>query len=735
VKRRSVYARFALRHDGWQIRVVLLAGLCWAGFAQAGALPDFATVKSHHVSSEARLLDLNGELLTELRVDPKIRRLDWIPVERFSPALKSALIASEDKRFYEHAGVDWQAFAGAMWDNLRRSLEGKRPRGASTISMQLVGILDESLRLRGPARTLGQKWDQALEARELEKHWTKAQILEAYLNVVSFRGELAGIGAAARGLFGKDPDGLDIGESAILVALLRGPHAAPTIVGQRACAVAVQLRERTDCHALTDLAVATLSGRYRIDAINLAPQVARKLLRQTGTAVESTLDAPLQRFATESLRRQLDALSGREVRDGAVLVLDNASGDVLAYVGSSGDRSGAPEVDGVTALRQPGSTLKPLLYELAIEKRWLTAASIVDDSPLNLATPVGLYVPQDYDRDFKGPVSVRSALASSLNVPAVRTLTLVGVEAFHDRLRALGFDSLTEAGDFYGYALALGSGDVSLLALTNAFRALANGGEWSGTRMRADDPPGPRKRVMGREASFIVADILSDPAARALTFGLDNPLATRVWSAVKTGTSKDMRDNWCVGFSNRYTVGVWVGNFAGTPMRDVSGISGAAPVWRDIVDFLHTDVPSDPPRPPRNVTARLVRFEPPLEPPRREWFVTGTEIELVEAKPTGSAAMPRIAYPAPGTVIAIDPDIPPARQRVIFVARDGAAAALWALDGTRLPAEGGSAQWPPTPGHHRLVLTDRMGKELDSVEFEVRGAAMSNETEQQRGEQ
>lgn len=706
---------------GWRVALALSA-LVFQAAAQAEAIPSFEAVRARHVSSEAKLLDRNGELLSQVRLDAKVRRLDWVPLDRFSPALQAALIASEDKRFYQHDGVDWQAFAGAMWDNLRRGLEGKRPRGASTLSMQLVGLLDEALRLRGAARTLGQKWDQAREAQELEKRWSKAQILEAYLNVVSFRGELAGIGAAARGLFGKSPDGLDARESAILVALLRGPNAAPQIVGRRACAVARQSARAADCAAIADLAVATLSGRYRIDQPNLAPHVARKLLVQAGTAVWSTLDAPLQRFAAETLRRHLSELAGRNVEDGAVLVLDNASGDVLAYVGSSGDLSGAPEVDGVVALRQAGSTLKPFLYELAIEKRWLTAASVLDDSPVNLATPGGLYVPQNYERDFKGPVSVRNALGSSLNIPAVRTLALIGVAEFHERLRALGFDSLTEAADFYGYALALGSGDVTLSALTNAFRALANGGEWGLSRVLESEATAARKRVMRRDASFIVGDVLADPAARALTFGLDNPLTTRVWSAVKTGTSKDMRDNWCVGFTSRYTVGVWVGNFGGEPMRELSGVTGAAPLWRDIVHYLHGDVPSNPPQTPPGVTTRLVRFEPPLEPPRREWFVSGTEVELVEAKLAVANATPRIAYPVAGTVIALDPDIPLRRQRVVFAARDGSAALRWQLDGTRLPVEGSVAPWQPTPGRHRIVLQDHDGRELDVVEFEVRGS-------------
>ena len=295
-----------------------------------------------------------------------------------------------------------------------------------------------------------------------------------------------------------------------------------------------------------------------MSGLDEAPHLARRLLTRAGTSVRSTLDAPLQRFAAETLRNRLASLSERNVEDGAVIVIDNATGDVLAYVGSSGDLSGAAAVDGAAALRQPGSTLKPFLYGVAIEQRWLTAASLLDDAPLALTTPSGLYVPQNYERDFKGAVSVRSALAASLNVPAVRTLQLVGLERFRQTLQAFGMSSVKHDGEYYGYGLALGGGDTSLLALTNAYRALANAGVWSPAHLqieRGSGDGGDAVRVLSAEASFIVSDILADAAARAATFGLASPLSTRSWAAVKTGTSKGMRDNWAIGYTDRYTVG------------------------------------------------------------------------------------------------------------------------------------------------------------------------------------
>jgi penicillin-binding protein 1C len=305
----------------------------------------------------------------------------------------------------------------------------------------------------------------------------------------------------------------------------------------------------------------------------------------------------------------------------------------------------------------------------------------------------------------------------------VRTLELVGVARVHDDLLALGLSTLTQQPDYYGAALALGGADVTLLALTNAYRALANGGVWSGTRMRADAQAAAPRRVFGEGAAYVVADILSDRGARAATFGIDNPLATRVWSAAKTGTSKDMRDNWCVGFTERFTVGVWVGNFSGAPMHDVSGITGAAPVFRELVHYLHRDLPSRAPARPASVVIAKTAFDPPLEPPRGEAFLRGTVQTIVRA--TGSRdeaaqSTPRIRYPAEDTVIALDPDVPMAHQRVAFVASPVVAGLRWRVDGAFLEREGARVLWTPARGRHRVTLEDEAGSPLSAVSIEVR---------------
>ena len=585
--------------------------------------------------------------------------------------------------------------------------------------MQLAALLDPTLAAARNGRTLAQKWRQARAARAIEQRWTKSQILEAYLNLVSFRGELEGAHAAARGLFDKHPSGLDAAEARLLAALVGAPNAAPRAVARRACAIERLSPDADACMRLERVAAIALAGRTPIRApFDAAPHLARALLDRPGARVATTLDAGLQRFARDALQRHLLALADRNVADGAVLVLENSTGDVLAYVASSGDLSDSGEVDGITARRQAGSTLKPFLYELAIERRWLTAASILDDSPLHVTTPVGLYVPQNYDRDFKGAVSLRTALASSLNVPAVRTLLLAGYESFHERLRALGFASLTEPADYYGYALALGGADVSLLELANAYRALANGGLWSPVRVVPAANPGEApRRVMDARAAHVVSDILADPGARVPTFGFASPLETRFWAAVKTGTSKDMRDNWAVGYSARYTVGVWVGNFSGEPMWDVSGISGAAPVWNEVVTYLHRDVPSRPEPAPEGVARTVVRFVPPIEPTRAELFLAGTEVATVRLL---DHARPRIAYPGDGSILALDPDIPAARQRVALDATSTRAGLSWTLDGASLGPADKPLLWAPHPGRHEPRLVDASGSVQDIVRFQVR---------------
>ncbi|MGO1767644.1 MAG: penicillin-binding transpeptidase domain-containing protein, partial [Advenella sp.] len=408
---------------------------------------------------------------------------------------------------------------------------------------------------------------------------------------------------------------------------------------------------------------------------------------------------------------------------------------ILAYVGSSGDLATARYVDNVAAMRQAGSTLKPFLYAQALEQRRITAASLIDDSAVNLPTGNGLYVPQNYDKQFGGWVSARTALASSLNIPAVRLLVMVTPDVFHQRLRQLGLP-LLESGDYYGYSLALGSADVTLLSLTNAYRALANGGMYSQVNWGVGAAP-PASRIMGEEAAWLVGDILSDRQARARTFGLDSALSTPFWTAVKTGTSKDMRDNWTVGWSDQYTVGVWVGNSTGASMRQVSGVTGAGPAWHDIMRYLHQRHASQPAVKPAGLTQRNITFENNLEAARTEYFLPGTEMSRVAL--AASAASPVsarmvISSPADGTIIALDPDIPAPNQRLQLLATTPAGTAQttvrWYVDG-RFLSDANPFAWYPVPGSHVIEARDGNDQMQDRVRVNIRGAKLRARLEQQ----
>ena len=673
-------------------------------------LPSYPQARAQFQPSEAWLYDRNHHLLEETRVSFTARRLGWVPLDRIAPTLVSDVVTAEDRHFYYHGGVDYLAVLRAAWAHHAGGHSG----GASTLSMQVAGFLAPDLARPGKRSWLD-KIRQIRAAWALESAWSKPAILEAYFNLAGYRGEAQGIAAAARSLFGKAPDALSPQEARLITALLPSPQSDAAAISARACRA-----EPANCAALSGAAAEMLSHEGdRGAGPHLAPHLAERLLRQPGGRVTTTLDAAIQLAASQALRHQLLSLGSARARDGAVVVVDNASGDVLAYVGGAGTASTANAVDGANAPRQAGSTLKPFLYGMVFEKGWLTPASILDDSPVALDTASGLYVPQDYDHSFKGPVSSRTALAGSLNVPAVRALLVAGVQPFRDRLWDLGYHGLTEDGSYYGFSLALGSADVTLMEQANAYRALANGGRWSPLRLREDDPRVAPRAVMSPQSAWMIGDILSDPSARIVTFGQDSALRLPFWAAAKTGTSKAMRDNWCVGYSDRYTVAVWVGNLEGDPMKAVSGTSGAAPVWRDVMMALHARQPGQAPPRPDGLELQQVRFAHDIESPRREWFLRGTAQAFSDIAPQ-TARRPRIVSPVSGSVFALDPDIPLNRQRMgVRVAGAGPQVRL-VLDQHDIGAASSDPLIFPSPGIHILSLADPDGHVVDRVKYIVR---------------
>ncbi len=685
--------------------LLLVLGAAWC--VPGWALPDFAAVKAAHQPSDVTLLDRHGEPLQTLRIDMNVRRGPWVALADLSPALREAIVLGEDRRFWEHAGVDWPALAAAAWSNAWNT----RSRGASTLTMQLAGLLDDKAARPAGGRGVGGKLAQITLAGELERRWRKTEILEAYLNHVPLRGELVGVPAAAQMMFGKHPSGLDAAEAAVIAVLVRAPNAEARLVAQRACQL-LTLQKR-DCQGLDSVVARGFERRHGPwPGPALAPHLARQFVGRPapGGIWRSTLDASVQRGAAAALRQQLAELRGHNVHEGAVVVLDNRSGEVLAWVGGAAQASAASEVDTVLARRQPGSTLKPFVYALAFEQGLIDADSLLLDAPWQLDTGPGLYQPRNYDTGYRGWVSARVALGSSLNVPAARLAHSLGVDELFQRLNGAGL-RLRESAGYHGLSLALGSADVTLLDLSNAYRMLANDGMASApTWLVTSDPTRlagsvrkPQQRVFGTSASRSVARVLADGSARALSFGFDSPLVTRVQAAVKTGTSQDHRDNWCVGFTDRYTVGVWLGNPDGSPMHTVSGVMGAAPVWRQVIERLHAGSVGH---------ATL-----------RDSGADGSRPAYVGAAAHAAADGPRtqpvplgIASPARGSIWVIDPAVPAAAQRILFAGPEGA----WRINGQPL-GQGARVWWSPRAGRHSVELRGPEGKVLDRVQFEVRG--------------
>lgn len=685
-------------------------------------VPDFATVKGSYRSSDLVVRAADGTVLQELRVSNEARRFQWVELSSVPEHLQRAVIHAEDRRFLTHRGVDWRSVA--------RALVSGSGRGASTVTMQLASLIAPELKApRGGRRSYLQKLVQMRWARTIEQRWTKGEIMEAYLNLVPLRGEGEGISGGARLLLGKTVEGLSPEEGVVLAALIRAPNARPLAVAKRGCHLKASLEGAGMVHFASpncdriDEIVARLASEETVTARNRvtdAPHLARFLNERSTELrdVVTTLDASLQRFVSEQLRAQLVALNGSNVADGAALVVRNDTGAVLAYVGNGGMESSARYVDGVRARRQAGSTLKPFLYALAFERRLLAADTLLNDAPLDIPVGVGVYRPKNYDRSYKGLVSVRTALAASLNVPAVLSVQRVGVSPFVELLGKLHFGALQRP-DVYGPSVALGSPVVSLWELVNAYRALANGGRISPLSVVINEPSATAVTVLDPGATFIVADILSDRASRSVTFGLENALSTPYWTAVKTGTSKDMTDNWCVGFSREYTVGVWVGNFSGAPMHDVSGVTGAAPLWARTFDFLakRPDFEVAAPPIPESLVVRSVNDE-------RAVYLPGTEPVRPVIPIESQLRTAAIVSPVEGEIFAIDPDVPAASQKVVFESVGGMDGIRWVLNGRPLGPAQGRYLWSPEPGHYTLSMRTSDGRDIGIVRFSVRGGVV-----------
>ena len=648
--------------------------------------PSFSSIRENNPQSDVVIVDESERIVHELRTNYDYRRLGWLPIEAFPKPLIALAKAAEDKRYDLHPGVDPLAlFSAAFLDN---------NRGGSTISMQTVKLLYPSLRTIKNYSPVLYKIAQILSALRLELSWHKQDILEAYLNLVSMRGELIGIPTASRVLFNKYAHGLTEAESAVLIALIPRPNATIDEVRERACKI---LSTDTPCSLPTFWSSTSDFGGRRIQS---TPLLARRLPQNSprnlnsSHYIKTTIDGTLQKFVQQELQETLDQLKSRNVTEGAVLVVENATGNVKAYVGNRGPNSFFPFVDGVMAKRQAGSTLKPFLYATAIDLNLIRPDSLLIDEPFAKTLPSGTYIPQNYDKQFHGTVSLSQALGSSLNIPAIRTLELVGPTVFLETLGKLGF-SIERQADQYGLSLALGSIEVSLEELVNAYRTIAQNGNYNSLcfTFECQNKPKTIRSIFPETISQAIANILRSRDARSLTFGLQTPLNLSFPAAVKTGTSRDMRDNWCVDFSKEVTVGVWVGNFDNSPMRDVSGVSGAAPLWAKVMEFLKSEDISQE------------KFEVIPSPPRQQRPIT---------------RQPYFSYPHQGSLLALDPDIPISKQKVmISIKGDLKNYSVLHNEKFLSSAEQGIV-WTPQKGTHKFSLVSQFGVNASEVTISVR---------------
>ena len=551
-----------------------------------------------------RVLGRDGRVLRELTSDLELRGQP-LELDAVGPRLIQATLTSEDAAFYEHRGVDRRAIARAMTQNVRHA---RMISGASTITQQLVKLLDS--RGRPALRSLTVKLGEAARAQNLEEVLTKDEILREYLNRLPYGHGLVGPEAAARAYFGVASRDLSWAQAAFLAVLPR----APSYLDPYTHIDRVYLRQRALLDALHEQGhLSELEHRRALDepvALRplahpfLAPHLVDALIAEDRlsdeTATLTTLDADLQRDLEGLVRTHLASLAGRGASDAAAIVVDNASGEVLAYVGSADfhDVSIDGQVDMARARRQPGSTLKPFVYALAFADGH-TAAEMTADVETTFIEPGGTYKPENFDRTFEGPIPLREALAGSLNIPAVRLAHEVGPTRLLRLLRDLGFASLDQTADHYGLALALGSGEVELRELAAAYATLARGGTYTPLRFTADEASlgqaSAGTRVIQPAVAALVTEVLSDPLARVRGLHGRGPFGLMYPVAVKTGTSSGYRDTWTAGYTHERTVAVWLGNADSAPTVQLTGASGAGPLFADIMDRVMRDVPSRAP--------------------------------------------------------------------------------------------------------------------------------------------
>ena len=571
--------------------IAVIAFFAWVGLVP---FPSEALRRDHLTST--LVLDRSGHVLREVLSEDETRGR-WVGLGEIAPTLVLATINAEDKRFYDHAGSDFLAIMRSLSIDVRH---GEARTGASTITQQVVKLTLD----RGAPRTLATKVMEIVWAWRLELASTKDDVLEQYLNRVPYGNQLVGAEAASWMYFGKPAASVSLAEAAFMAGL----PSSPTRLNPYRFLDRAKARQRWLLDLMLEREViSAVEHRTAIDEpLKLMPRRGTpEAPHLTHSAVEvldllppalrpptlrTTLDLELQRDIERLLRAQRpDDAKGGQMQTAAI-VLATQTSEVLAWVGSR-DFADAPALgqnDGVRALRQPGSALKPFVYGAYFDAGH-PYDSVIDDKPTSFGTPTGRYTPLNFDQQFHGQVNIRTALGSSLNVPAVIALAEVGVPRVLDLLRAAGLATLNQSPDHYGLGLALGNGEVRLVDLAAAYATLGRLGRPMPVTWWAGAERAPGARILSEETCFVLLDMLADDRARGIGFGHAGPFDLPFRLAGKTGTSSDFRDNWAVAVTPLHTIAVWVGNFDGRPMQRQPGRHGAAPVLRQVVQRIYPD--------------------------------------------------------------------------------------------------------------------------------------------------
>lgn len=719
------------------------------------------------------IVDRNGVVLYE-PLSASGTRNEWR--ETVPESIAAATIAAEDRRFEQHFGIDPIAITRAVVHDVGHL---RAAEGGSTITQQVAKML-----LGNPPRTIASKVREAVVALRLEHRYTKRQILALYVNLAPYGEQTIGVARASRRYFGCAPEELTVAQAAWLASLPQRPSTP-----RRALARQRVVLGRMHALGLIDDAAwrEARAERLALDrglqptlAPHFVEQVRRRSGPQAGHVLKTTLDAVLQQQVRGIITAERANLLAHGAHSVAVVVLDNETGGWLAWEGSgdyfggfrglatvdphgsgpaaatkrrdsTADFGGA--IDGVTTLRQPGSTLKPFTYALAFEGG-LTPASVLADVPSHFATAEEgiVYTPRNYDGGYRGPLRARAALAGSENVPAVALLEKLGPPALLRLLRGTGFRDLTHTADYYGLGLTLGDAEVTLEQLVSAYATFARGGVSISPTLLLQPamPDGRPARVVSARTAFWITDILSDSNAREFIFGRGGNLDFPFPVAVKTGTSQAYHDNWTVGYTRAVTVGVWVGNFDRGALRNSSGVTGAGPIFHSVMLAAMRRAGDNGERPivdrPEDLEQQPICALSGLRPStscpstESEWLPRDAPVEFCSWHHTGRVAWPeeyrdwalarerrtpsaapralagratrfRITSPSNDTTYLVDPTLHREFQSIHLRATSDA---NWSVDGKTAASE-----WPLRAGKHSIVATNRRG-ERDVVAITVR---------------